>query len=166
MTLSPIQHRVPTLFLKAVIIVIGAAVLVFAWFAFPSIWYGVPAEWPEVGPIVQPSLLAIFATVIPFFIALWQSWLLLGAIDAGQAFSMRAANALKRIVLAAVAMSVLYACAMPLAYLVAEVDDAPGLILIAAAWTGAPLVIATFAAVLQRLVKSAVEMKSEQDLTV
>ena len=55
---------------------------------------------------------------------------------------------------------------MPLFYLIAEKDDAPGIILIGMALIFASMVIAVFAAVLQKLLKEAIDIKSENDLTV
>ncbi|MNH47651.1 hypothetical protein D3C87_2190160 [compost metagenome] len=55
---------------------------------------------------------------------------------------------------------------MPLFYLMAEKDDAPGIIVIGLILIFASMVIAVFAAVLQRLLKEAIELKSEIDLTV
>ncbi len=55
---------------------------------------------------------------------------------------------------------------LPLIYIIAEWDDAPGLILIGMVFVGASLVIAVFAAVLRRLLQEAIQIKSENDLTV
>ena len=55
---------------------------------------------------------------------------------------------------------------MPLFYLIAEMDDAPGIILIGLVLIFASMVIAVFAAVLQRLLQEAIDIKSENDLTV
>jgi len=60
----------------------------------------------------------------------------------------------------------LYVVGMPLFYLIAEMDDAPGIILIGLVMIFAALVIAVFAAVLQKLLKNAIDIKSENDLTV
>ena len=45
-------------------------------------------------------------------------------------------------------------------------DDAPGIIIIGMIMIFASMVIAVFAAVLQRLLKDAIDIKSENDLTV
>jgi hypothetical protein len=55
---------------------------------------------------------------------------------------------------------------MPLFYLVADKDDAPGIIVIGMIIIFASMVIAVFAAVLQKLLKEAIDIKSENDLTV
>lgn len=48
----------------------------------------------------------------------------------------------------------------------AERDDAPGIIVIGLIIIFASMVIAVFAAVLQKLLKEAIAIKSENDLTV
>ena len=48
----------------------------------------------------------------------------------------------------------------------AEMDDAPGIILIGMVVIFASMVIAVFAAVLQRLLQEAIDIKSENDLIV
>lgn len=55
---------------------------------------------------------------------------------------------------------------LPLFYIVAEADDAPGLIIIGLVIIFAATVVAVFAAVLQKLLKNAIAIKSENDLTI
>lgn len=75
-------------------------------------------------------------------------------------------RALRNIKNCAIAISGLYALGMPLFYLVADKDDAPGIIAIGMIIIFASIVIAVFAAVLQKLLKEAIDIKSENDLTV
>jgi hypothetical protein len=159
-------QRAPTLFLKAVLAVIALAVLALLILSFPSISAGIAVAWRVVPRVLLPAVIGVYATVVPFFLALWQAYLLLRNIDAGEAFSESSVTALKHIKYCAIAMTALYALALPFAYVFAELDDAPGLILISTAFACAPLVVATFAAVLEALVQSAVAMKAEQDLIV
>lgn len=106
------------------------------------------------------------ATAIPYYFALYQTFKLLNYIDKNNAFSELSVQALKNIKYSALAISVLYVLGMPLFYLVAERDDAPGIIIIGMIMIFASMVIAVFAAVLQRLLKDAIDIKSENDLTV
>jgi hypothetical protein len=55
---------------------------------------------------------------------------------------------------------------LPFVYLVADLDDAPGLMIIGMVPIFASLVIAVFAAVLQKLLQEAIDIKSENDLIV
>lgn len=113
-----------------------------------------------------PLVLVVWLTLIPFYIALFQAWKLLGYIDKSIAFSEFSRIALRKIKYCALTISVLYLSALPQFYILAEADDAPGVIIIGLMFVGAPLAIAVLAAVLERLVESAIDIKSENDLTV
>jgi hypothetical protein len=75
-------------------------------------------------------------------------------------------DALKKIKNCAITISGLYVVIIPFVFMIAEWDDAPGLVLINLVIIGASMVIAVFAAVLQRLLQEAIDIKTENDLTV
>jgi hypothetical protein len=75
-------------------------------------------------------------------------------------------RSLQKIKFFAIAFSGLYVAILPFVFVVAELDDAPGLVIMGMVPVFASLVIAVFAAVLQRLLKQAIDIKSENDLTV
>jgi thiamine biosynthesis protein ThiC len=110
--------------------------------------------------------IVLYAAAVPFYIALYQAFKLLSYIDKNKAFSIISVRALKNIKYCAITISILYVVGMPLLYLIAEKDDAPGIILIGLVIIFASMVIAVFAAVLQKLLKEAIDIKSENDLTV
>ncbi|WP_341519542.1 DUF2975 domain-containing protein [Bacillus paramobilis] len=155
-----------TLFLKTAIILIGIPVLALCIFLIPNIGNYAAKLYPDIAYIKYLVLINLYATVIPFYFALYQAFKLVSYIDKGNAFSKLSVRALKKIKQCAVSISVLYILGMPLFYLVAERDDAPGIIIIGMILIFASMVIAVFAAVLQRLLKDAIDIKSENDLTV
>ena len=108
----------------------------------------------------------MYVSVIPFFVALYQAFKLLSYIDKNQAFSELSVKALKNIKFCAMTISGLYVVIMPFVFLVADLDDAPGLVIIGMVPIFASMVIAVFAAVLQRLLQEAIDIKSENDLIV
>lgn len=160
------MERGSTLFLKVVVILMGLPVLAICIFIAPEI--GELAAYIFSDNVLIKHLVTIYLwiTAIPYYFALYQAFKLLSYIDRNQAFSDLSVRALKNIKYAAVAISALWLLFMPVVYVMAEIDDAPGLILIGMAFTFAPMVIAVFAAVLQKLLKNAIEIKSENDLTV
>ncbi len=160
------MKRASTLFLKAVIAVIGIAVLVLCVVLFPVIWNSGIWDEPAFALVLYPAFFGFFATAIPFWFALYQAWKLLQYIDRNNAFSEASVTALRTIKFCAIAMSILYAAGMPFVVTLAELDDAPGAATIGMAIVCAPLVVATFAAVLQKLVQNAIDIKLENDLTV
>ncbi|HEY9480747.1 MAG TPA: DUF2975 domain-containing protein [Candidatus Paceibacterota bacterium] len=155
-----------TYFLRFAVFIMGLIVLALCIFALPSIWKGGSAEYPSASNSVFLIVIGLYATTIPFFIALWQTLKLLGYIDRNTAFSELSVRALRNIKRSWTVISILYIAGVPLLFPIADADDAPGLILIGAAIACAPITVAVFAAVLERLLKNAIDIKSENDLTV
>jgi hypothetical protein len=155
-----------TLILKGAVVAMGLIALAFGIFALPNAYHGGSAEFPMASQAVLLIVIGLYATMVPFFIALWQTLKLLSYIDQNIAFSELSIKALKNIKHCAIAIGILYMGGVPLLFPIADADDAPGLLLIGFAIACVPFIIAIFAAVLQRLLKSAIEMKSENELTV
>jgi hypothetical protein len=146
--------------LRAVIFLIGAGVLALCVIVLPA------AIVSEEAGYYRPLLLGMYVPALPFFAALYQTLRLLSYIDQNKAFSPLSVKALKKIKYCAIAISVLYASGMPYIVYVADRDDAPGAVAIGLIIIFASFVIAVFAAVLERLLQNAIDIKSENDLTV
>lgn len=163
------MKRGSTIFLKLAVILMGIPVLAMCIFLLPQI-AGEANEAIEKGSelayVVYGLLIVMYISVIPFYFALYQSFNLLSYIDRSQAFSDLSVRALKKIKTCAIIISSLYVLALPFVFIMAEVDDAPGLAVVGMVPIFASLVIAVFAAVLQRLLKEAIDIKEENDLIV
>jgi len=160
------MKRGTTFFLKVSIILLGIAVLTLCVFLVPEIANYAAELYPNRTNMKSLVYIDLYASAIPFYIALYQALQLLSYIDKNKAFSELSVRALKNIKNCAITISGLYALGMPLFYLVADKDDAPGIIVIGMVMIFASMVIAVFAAVLQKLLKEAIDIKSENDLTV
>ncbi|MFS0671666.1 DUF2975 domain-containing protein [Ornithinibacillus sp. 179-J 7C1 HS] len=158
------MKRGSTLFLKLALIVIGIPVLALC--VAVGIWLVNHPVSPDYDHLIYPILVGTYGSIIPFYIALYQAFKLLNYIDRNEAFSQISVFALNKIKYCAITFSALYVIILPFVYLVAEQDDAPGLIIIGMIPIFASMVIAVFAAVLQRLLQEAINIKSENDLTV
>lgn len=134
-------------------------------FFYPQMGSGLAAEFPGVSYLPLIALPA-YLSLIPFFAALYQAWKLLNYIDKNKAFSELSVKALRAIKYCGVFMTLVLLTAMPLAFSIAQYDDAPGLVLIAMAFFCSPLVVSVFAALLQKLLQSAIDIQSENELTV
>lgn len=157
------------LLLRLTLILLALPVLIGILFLFPKIIFGAFQHLSE-GPVIALAVLGIitivYLTTLPFFGTLFQTNKLLGFIENEEAFSMKAVHALKKIKRFAFSISALYLVSLPLFYILAEWDDAPGLILVGLVFVGAALVVAVFANVLEILLEEAIRMKNEIDLTV
>ncbi len=158
------MERATTFFLKITLFLVGIPVLALCVWGVPQFGHAAAEHYPTYW--LYPILACVYLSAIPFFIALYQAFRLLSCIDKNIAFSERSVGALKNIKYCAAAISILYAAAAPFLSLMADADDAPGLMAIAAVIIFASIVIGVFAAVLQKLLKNAIDIKSENDLTV
>lgn len=158
------MKRGSTLFLRLAVFLIGTPVLALAIFGLT--WLPKNPANPDYAHTLYPIVVGMYVSVIPFFGALYQAFKLLGHIDKNQAFSDLSVKALKNIKICAITISVVYAIILPFVFMVAELDDAPGLVIIGMVPSFASMVIAVFAAVLQRLLQVAIDIKSENDLIV
>lgn len=149
-----------TVFLRSTVILIGALVFFLCVYAIPRVVDSIDMSGYD------PILLGLYIPAIPFFFALYQAMKLLNYIDKNNAFSLASVNAFRTIKYCALAISGLFVAGMPYIFYVADKDDAPGVVVIGCVIIFASFVIATFSAVLQKLIQNAVDIKSENDLTV
>lgn len=160
------MKRKTTLFLKIAVILIGIPVLALCIFLVPEIANYAAELYPDIAYMKYLVLIDLYATAIPFYFALYQAFKLLSYIDKNKAFSKLSVKALKNIKYCANTISIIYAGLVPFLFPIADADDAPGLIGFPIIIIFASTVIAVFAAVLQRLLQDAIDIKSENDLTV
>jgi hypothetical protein len=146
------------------VLLIGLPILALCIFGIP--WLTNHPVNPNYAGSLYPIVIIMYISVIPFIIALFQSFRLLSYIDKNEAFSSISVGSLKIIKYCAIVISSLYLVMLPFVFLVADKDDAPGLIIVGMVPIFASLVIAVFSAVLQRLLQEAIDIKSENDLVV
>lgn len=167
--------RGATYLLRVVVLFIGAVVLIFSIFLFPEIMREAALVARTASLKISPwyryvnyiFVVGLYTAAVPFFIALYQSLKLLGYIDKKKAFSELSVKVLRNIKCCAFAVCVFYmAGVMPMVVCFADLDDAPGLIFIGLIIGLSPFVIATFAAILQKLLQEAIALKFENDLTI
>lgn len=154
------MKQTSTLFLKSVVALMGLAVIGFEVFTFPT------AINQEIVGGYLPILIGMYISSIPFLFALYQALKILSYIDKNKAFSSLSISSLKNIKYCALIIAGMYSLGLPYIYVVADRDDAPGVILLAMIFVFASVVVATLAAVLEKLVENAVTIQQENELTV
>ncbi|MEH7159139.1 DUF2975 domain-containing protein [Neobacillus drentensis] len=155
-----------TLFLKLAIVLMGIPVLALCIFLVPEIGDLAAKLLPEFHYIKYLVSIVYDASAIPFYFALYHAFKLLRYIDKNIAFSQISVIALRTIKHCAIIITSLHVLVLPLFFLFADKDDAPGVVIVGLIVPFASLVIAVFAAVLQKLLKNAIDIKSENDLTI
>ena len=158
------MKRGSTLFLKFVICLIAVVTLAgMIWFPQTE---GRATNLDLISIYTDPFIIYIYIASIPFFIGLNQAFKLLSFIDTGKSFSQGAVNTLRNMKFASLSMIGFIGLALLYIRFFAKGDDPAGPTAIGILAAFAAAVIATAAAVFQKLLQNAVDIKSENDLTV
>lgn len=159
------MKRIPTIFLQAVIVLIGIVVLAVL-IRLPLI-EGRAANLDLLSIYADPFILYGYAASIAFFVALYKAFKLLGYIGQNKVFSSSSVGALKSIKYCAIVLSILIVTAgLYIKIFHDKEDDPAGFLAICIVTTFASIVIATAAAIFEKILQNAIDMKSENDLTI
>jgi hypothetical protein len=115
----------------------------------------------------DPFLAYAYTASIAFFVALYQAFKLLGYVGSGEVFSQRSVKALRTIKYCALSLVGFLVGAEAYFFIaVRGKDDIAGGVMMGLVLIFVSAVVATAAAVFERTLQSAVDLKSENDLTV
>ena len=158
------MKRSSTIFLQVVIVLIGIGALALMFWEPHIEGRNAHATLFEIY-FKDPFLAYAYIASIPFFVALYQAFKVLGYAGQNKVFSQAAVTALRTIkfcaiaILGFVAVSVIF---LPFG----DPEDRPPGVVMRILITFGSIVIATAAAMFERVLQNAVDMKSENDLTV
>lgn len=153
-----------TLFLRFVLCLIAIGALAgLVWFPQTE---GRAADLDLISIYTDPFIIYGYIASIPFFVGLHQAFKLLNFIDANKAFSQGAVNTLKNMKFASLSLIGFIAVALFYIRFAAGGDDPAGPTMLGIIASFAAAVIATAAGIFQKLLQNAVDIKSENDLTV
>lgn len=160
------MKRSSTIFLQAVIVLIGIGAL--ALLLWEPHLEGVNANATTLAQIYfdDPFLILVYLGSIPFFVALYQAFKVLGYAGRNKVFSPAAVKALRLIKYCAIVIIGFVVVEEIFIILNHGDDDAAGAISMGMLITFGSIVIATAAAMFERILQKAVEIKLENDLTV
>ena len=136
-----------TIFMKVALFIIVIPILSFFVFGLPWVVSGLAEVIPVMPYIQYLGFMGLYGAVVPFLFALYQVVKFLSYSNNNKAYSEMSVVALKNIKHSAITISVLYVIAMPLLYLMADKDDAPGILLFGLIVFSASAVTAFFAVV-------------------
>lgn len=143
------MKRGTTIFFKTFFL-IGIPILALFLFFLPWLASEILKMVPDLAYLQYPALIGLYAAVIPFSFALYQTFKLLSSTKKNKACTELSVNALKNIKYSAIIISVLYVIGMPILLLAAEIDDAPGMTLFGLYVIIISLLSAVFANVIQK----------------
>lgn len=159
------MKRISIIFLQAVLILISIVVLSFL-IIMPS-KEGRATNLDLISIYTDPFILYGYAASIAFFVALYKAFRLLGYIEKNKVFSIHAVKALNDIKYSAIILTTLIVIGGVFIHFTHDKKDDPaGFFAICFVTSFASIVVATAAAIFGKLLQSAVDMKSESELTV
>ena len=166
MNKAPSAKRSSTIFLQVVIVLMGIGALALMLWEPHLEGRNAHATLFEIY-FKDPFLAYAYLASIAFFVGLFQAFRLLGYIGQNEIFSLNSVRALRTIKYCAIALVAMIGAAV--AYLFIAVrgkDDIAGGVAMGLCMMFVSVVIGTAAAVFERLLQNAVDIKSENDLTV
>jgi hypothetical protein len=155
---------VPTIFLQAVIVLIGIGALALMLWEPHIEGRNAHATLFEIY-FKDPFLAYAYLASIPFFVALYQAFKVLGYIRQNKAFSQATVKALRTAKFCALAL-IGFVALGELFIMLGSSDDRAGGVFIGILISFGSVVIATAAAMFERILVDAVDTNSKNDLTV
>jgi hypothetical protein len=154
---------VPTIFLQAVIVLIGIGALALMLWEPHIEGRNVHATLFEIY-FKDPFLAYAYLASMPFFVALYQAFKVLAYIRLNKAFSQATVKALRTIKFCALGI-IGFVAVGELFIMLGNSDDRAGGVFIGVLITFGSVVSATVAVMFERILQNAVDIKSENDLT-
>jgi len=159
------MNRGASVFLRAVLVLVGVGALAFLLWQ-PQV-EGRNANATQFEIYFQDPFLAyLYLSSIPFFVGLYHGIQVLGHAGRGTEFSPPAVASLRTIKVCAILLVVLVAGAEGYILFGVSGEDRAGGVMIGVFLAFASIVVATAMAVLERAAQNAVDMKSDNDLTI
>jgi cytochrome bd-type quinol oxidase subunit 2 len=153
-----------TIFLQVVIALLGVGVLALLLWEPQVEGRNVNATQFQIY-FKDPFLAYAYIGSIPFFVALYQAFKLMGYIRRNEIFSQRSVRALRTIKYCALA--IIGFVAVSVIFMISgDRDDRPAGVFMRILITFPSIVVAIAAAMFQRILQNAVDVKSENDLTI
>ena len=160
------MKRGPTIFLQIVIVIFGIGLLAALLWEPQVEGRNVNATQFEIY-FKDPFLAYIYLAFIPFFVGLYQAFKMLGFARRDEIFSPRSVRALRILKYCAITTALFIVGAEAYIFVfVRGTDDVAGGVMMGAFIIFVSAVIGTAAAVSERILQNAVDIKSENDLTV
>ena len=158
------MKRSSTIFLQVVVVLIGVGALALMLWEPHIEGRNAHATLFEIY-FKDPFLAYAYVASIPFFVALYQAFKVLGYAGQNKVFSQAAVNALRTIKYCAIAI-IGFVAVGEIFIMLGDSDDRAGGVFMGILFTFGSIVIATAAAMFERVLQNAVDIKSENDLTV
>lgn len=146
------------------VLLITLIVILVCFFWLPPIAADFAIKTPNWSFLQYPMLIAIYTTIIPFIIGIYEALKLTRMVQIDEAFSEKAVRGLKIIKNCALLISFMYFIGLFILYSIIELSAEIAIIILIIVL--AALLVGLICGILQELLSTALKIKEENDLTV
>ncbi|PTQ56232.1 MAG: hypothetical protein BSOLF_0572 [Candidatus Carbobacillus altaicus] len=150
--------------LKISLVFIGLVILAISIFWLPNTANTLAKANPEYAYLKYPLLLGIYLTCIPFYIGVFNGYIILKLIEKDKAFTEYTNRSLTYIFYSSIGIILMYI--LGIVYLIFNGAGQPGIVFIGVGIILMSFIIASAAGVLKALLVKVIEIKNEYDLTI
>ncbi|HHW58588.1 MAG TPA: DUF2975 domain-containing protein [Clostridia bacterium] len=150
--------------LKISLVFIGLVILALSIFWLPNVANTLAKENPEYAYLKYSLLLGIYLTCIPFYIGVYNGYVILKLIEKDKAFTEYTNRSLTYIFYSSIGIILMYI--IGILYLIFNNAGHPGIALIGIGIIFMSFIIASASGVIKALLIKVIEIKNEHDLTI
>lgn len=156
--------KIKTTFLKIILLGMSVFILFVAMLWTFGLIHAYSAN--ELYPARIIAHISLYGTAISSLSIIFFVYRILRLIDQNNPFSTQALQLIRKIKQATLVIFVLFLGLLPMVYRIADVEDAPGVVIIGLGIIAVPLALSVFVATIEKLLESVIQIKHENDLTV
>ncbi len=164
--LDRIPLKAWTLSLKVLIFVIGLPVFALGAYFMINVVNFAFHLWPDLSYLKTLSYIVLGLTALLYLFILLKITYIIHQYEKHEIFSLQTHKHIVHASISSLLISVLYALLLPVFYIAAEIDDAPGFVLIGMYFVVLTIALALLLFIISNIIKQAIVLEEESRLVV
>lgn len=156
--------KAKTTFLKFILAGLVAFILFLSFLLTMGLLFSINEH--SVFPEQVLASISLYLSAIASLLIIYYMYRMLGLVDNNTAFSAMSLVYVHAIFRLALMEFIVLTGTLPFVYFIADNDDAPGVMVIGLGMLIIPLAVATFVSIIEKLLKNAIELKLDSELTI
>ncbi|WP_270346069.1 DUF2975 domain-containing protein [Enterococcus thailandicus] len=153
-----------TTFLKFILVGLVAFILFLSFLLTMGLLFSINEH--SVFPEQVLASISLYLSAIASLLIIYYMYRMLVLVDNDRAFSAMSLIYVRAIFRLTIMEFIVLIGTVPFVYYIADNDDAPGVMIIGLGMLIIPLAVATFVSIIEKLLKNAIELKLDYELTI
>lgn len=153
-----------TTFLKFILVGLVAFILFLSFLLTMGLLFSINEH--SVFPEQVLASISLYLSAIASLLIIYYMYRMLSLVDNDRAFSVMSLIYVRAIFRLTIMEFIVLIGTVPFVYYIADNDDAPGVMIIGLGMLIIPLAVATFVSIIEKLLKNAIELKLDYELTI